>query len=251
MLWGTGQFAKGADAYARSIALGTDRPLAVALQADCLLFAGRYEDALQLFAAYNASHADGDGEYRLKEIAARAIVKRLGIPQQRRRTQRALNEAKGVPGTPEGWHDQALAQLRVDALWGSAWFNLGVSDRDYGDPRDALASFIASTILVPADLEAWQNAIVMAFALEAETVLADLIVTGNRMAGDDLIRLLLEVTKDAGAFPRDRFIAKLDAILAAHSRPTTGGFTVRIIGDGSRVEEVIVGRDGIRPRDSS
>ena len=243
-LWGTRQFLKGADAYARSIALGTERPLAPALQADCLLFAGRYKEATELFVRYNATHVDGDGEYRLKERATRAIVDRLRITQQRRRTKQAVQVVKADATTEEEWTRQSVAQLREDALWGSAWFNLAVSDRDYGDPTDALTAFIASTILMPGDLEAWQNAIVMAFTLEDDAALVDLVVTGRRMTGDDLITWLLEVTRvDNSGFPRDEFVAKLDKILAENAPPSPGGFTVRVINDSGSVEEIVVGED--------
>lgn len=135
--------------------------------------------------------------------------------------------------------------MREDALWGSAWFNLAVSDRDYGDPSDGLTAFIASTILMPGDLEAWQNAIVMAFTLEDDAALVDLVVTGRRMTGDDLITWLLEVTRlDDTGFPRDEFVAKLDKILAENAPPPPGGFTVRVIDDSGSVEEIVVGEQG-------
>ena len=240
-LWGTRQFLRGADAYARSIALGTERPLAPALQADCLLFAGRYEEAAELFARYNATHPDGDAEYRLKDRATRAIVDRLGIAHQQRRTKRAVEVVKADPTTADEWIRQSIEQLQEDALWGSAWFNLAVSDRDYGSPSDALTAFIASTILMPGDLEAWQNAIVVAFTLDDDAALVDLVVTGRRMTGDDLITWLLEVTRLDENFPRDEFVAKLDKILAENPPPSPGGFTVRVINDSGSVEEIVVG----------
>lgn len=97
---------------------------------------------------------------------------------------------------------------------------------------------------MPGDLEAWQNAIVMAFTLEDDAALVDLVVTGRRMTGDDLITWLLEVTRvDNSGFPRDEFVAKLDKILAENAPPSPGGFTVRVINDSGSVEEIVVGED--------
>lgn len=239
-LWGTRQYLKGADAYARSIELGTLRPNAPALQADCLMFAGRYNEALGHFAAYNADDPDDDGEYRLKAIALEAIVHRLGYQEQTRRTKRALQAAGPDPSTPEDWMRQSLAQLDHDALWGSAWFNVAVGDRDSGDPNDALSAFIAATILIPEDLQAWQNAMVMAFTLGKDAVLSDLVVVGKRMAGDQLIDWMLEITRHDGSFPRDRFVARLDEILTANPAPPRRGATLRLLGDDGAISEIVL-----------
>jgi len=126
-LWGTGRYTKGAEAYQRAGQLGTSNPKAAALEADCLMFAGDYEAALELFETFNASNPDDDGEYRLKARAVGAIVRRLEIKRQERDTTNVLRPAAtGDPATDHAWAEMSLRQLALDALWGSAWLNLGL-----------------------------------------------------------------------------------------------------------------------------
>jgi tetratricopeptide (TPR) repeat protein len=241
-LWGTGQFAKGADSYRRSIELGTTEPLAVALEADCLMFAGKYAGALDLFDAFNKEHPEDDGEYRLKARAVRAVVERLEIHEQERRPFRAVEAAEGdEPHTASEWAQVSLKQLAVDALWGSAWLNLGIADFEQGHLDQALDSFVAATILIVEDYETWDNAIVTAFALGESDVLTDLVVSGRRMGGDALIASVIDFAKRPGSvIPLNEFGARIDGILTEHSPGVRSGFTVRMLREDGSVEEVVI-----------
>lgn len=240
--WGTRQFVRSAEAYARAIELGTSEPNALALHADALMFSGRYSAAMDLFSTFNAAHLEGDGEYRLKVRALAAVTSRLGIREQKRQTKKALDAAKqDETGSADRLAEASLRQLAQDALWGSAWLNLGMADLGRGRPENALEAFIASTVLIVQDFEAWQNAIVTAFMLDEEQTLVDLVVSGRRMAGDALIDWLIEVSRTAEPdFPRDSFLATLDSILGDHPPDNRRTFTVRMLSEGSMVEEILV-----------
>lgn len=112
-------------------------------------------------------------------------------------------------------------------------------------PHDALSTFIAATILIPEDLESWQNAMVMAFTLGNDEVLHDLVVVGKRMAGDQLIDWMLEVARHGDeTFDRDKFVTRLDEILTANPAPPQRGFTFRLLGDDGTVAETVVETHG-------
>jgi tetratricopeptide (TPR) repeat protein len=239
-LWGTRQFAKAVDAYARSIELGTTEPLAHALHADSLLFAGRYAEALELFNMYDQTHPEDDGEYRLKARACRAIVERLGIREQDRQSFKSVNAADNIDQTsPQEWAAMSRRQLALDALWGSAWLNLGLSQHHLSQYGEALDSFVASTILMPEDYETWQNAMFTAFRVREVDVLRDLVVSGRRMGSDALIAFVVEAAADPKCqIARREFTGIVDGVLAKHPSRTRAGFTVRLITEDGHVEEV-------------
>lgn len=241
-LFGTGQYGKAAQAYERSIELGTNEPLASALQADALMFAGKYAEALELFDTFNEQHPEDDGEYRLKARACRTIVERLGLSEQERSIGRALKAGKGPdPKTPDEWTDMALRQLGADALWGSAWLNLGLSDHDNGDNRAALESFIAATVLLVRDYETWQNAMFTAFVLLEIDTLRDLVVSGRRMGGDPLISFVVAAAAEPNSpVPRREFIGAVDALLAEHPARERRGITVRLLREDGSVDEIAI-----------
>ena len=241
-LWGTRQYVRSAEAYQRAIDLGTARELAPALQADSLMHAGQYAAALELFERYNREHPEDDGEYRLKARACRAIIDRLGIREQERRTHRSLKAADDVGDkTHEQWAEMSRRQLAHDALWGSAWLNLGLSTYHLGDHEEALDCFVVATILIVQDHETWENAMFTAFQLMKVDVLRDLVVSGRRMGGDELITSVIEATSvENPPVPRQAFIAVVDGILADNPLDTRPGFTVRLLKEDGSVEEVPV-----------
>lgn len=191
----TGRFERAARAYDQAIKLGSREPNAVALHADSLLFAGRYRRALGQFNSYIASESgeDDDGEYRLKAFGVSYLLERLGIDDQRRETERALQAAPDCdPTAPREWVEPSLVQLEHDALWGSAWFNLALCERDAGNDEAELCCSVLATLLLPHDYEAWRNAILAAIDAEYDVMATHLLVFGQRTAGSGLTQYLVE-----------------------------------------------------------
>lgn len=244
-LWGTDQFDQGAEAYARAIELGTDEPLAPALQADALLFAGRYAEALTLFRGLKLGDAD-DGEYRLKTRVSQAIVERLGIAQQRRRTKRAIAAAPvSELDNAHAWQQAASAQLALDALWGSAWLNMGLSEDELGFPERALDSFIAATVLIPQDHEAWIRALIGAFRLDEDVIFDDLVRCGLRLGGDPLMADVLSTAREpAFPVPRVDFVQQIERTVSQAATRPRPGFTVRMIQPDGSVETITIEEKG-------
>jgi tetratricopeptide (TPR) repeat protein len=246
------RYSESADAYARAIELGAE-PIALALHADALLFAGEYQRAQEIFAGFNAEHPELAAEYRLKKIGLDAIVEREGITSQDRDTDAALKAGRELAGMTQ---EQALAvsraQLAHDALWPSAWFNMGVAHNLQGDSKQALADFLAGSILIPeADLEVWRNAIVLALDLSERERLVDILTTARRLAGSALLKDLIAWSKEqqeASGFPREDFLAVVDSVLSESHQPYVPGFMMRIIDDEGQVSEIAVTDGGLVPR---
>ncbi len=108
--------------------------------------------------------------------------------------------------TPEELEKASLAQLEKDALWGSAWFNLGWARVRRGQRDDALTSYIAAAVYnpsgMPYDLEAWKNAITLAMDLEEYDLLFHILITARRLVANPLMKYLVEFKREQGAeFP--------------------------------------------------
>lgn len=204
-LWGLRRFEEAADAYGRALALGGE-PITRALQADCLMFAGKYRDARDLFATFNREERQA-GEYPLKERVLTAVTEELSIESQDRDTEASLAAISPTADpTPEELAKSSLAQLEKDALWGSAWFNLGWARLSQGRRHDALTSYIAAAVYnpsgMPHDLEAWKNAITLAMDLEEFDLLCHILMTARRLVANPLMKYLVEFKrKQGGAFP--------------------------------------------------
>lgn len=249
-LWGTRQFARSAEAYQHAIDRGTSEPLVIALRADSLMFAGRYAEALELFELFHEPEAsEDDGEYRLKARAMTEIMSRLGLEHQRRSTGRVMRVGEGIePETAEEWVEVSLRQLQEDALGGSAWLNLGVAEDAAGRREAALECHIASTILMPEDHEAWCNAIFTALAVGDVEALRDLLVSGRRLGGDELIARVVQRSAELGKdFPRESFLQVVDEILEEHEAVPKPGVKLHMLSEGGAVEEMILGGDAPPP----
>lgn len=155
---------------------------------------------------------------------------------------RAVRSAGGCdPQTREEWRDLSLHQLQHDALWGSAWLNLGISDAANDELSEALPSFVAATMLMPADLETWERAIVTALLLDDRQILTDLVVSGRRLAGDELVPSLLDnLAHPDSSMSRAQAAAAIDKILSAQPEASRRKTAVRVLSEGGQVEEFVL-----------
>jgi len=242
VLWMDRRYEEAADAYQRSLNLGA-APIAEALYADCLLFVGRYAEARDRLRDFIDNQPDLAGEYRLKKMSLDLIVDVLGITSQTRDIEAAVNASPrvgdGVP--PERIIQNSLRQLRLDALWPSAWYNLGVAAGKQGSQKKALLSFISGTILMPeADLDLWTHSIFYAWTLGEKDLLRDVLTTARRQAGPPLLRSLVKFGREQDVnFPREELLREVDTILADLPAHHAAGYTLRIIGSAG-VEEIEV-----------
>lgn len=241
VLWMDRQYERAATAYQRAIELGTD-PLAEALYADCLMFAGRYAEARDLFGRFNEAHPDLAAEYRLKKIALDVIVDAMDIKIQSRDLEKAVMASPRVEdATPEAVIKGSLKQLRHDALWPSAWFNIGVAEGRRNFHAKALLAFIAGTTMMPEfDLEQWTHAAFYAWNLGEQEQLRDILITARQRAGAPILRALVKFGREQKEdFPREKLLAAAETIWDEVPRERRSGYTIRILST-EGVEEVEV-----------
>lgn len=246
-LWGTRQHERGAEAYRRARDLGTSEPLALALEADCLMHAGLYGDALERFEQFAEHCQADDGEYRLKARAIRHLIEVTGLRDQDRHTEQALRVVEQDADSAGGWIHLSMRQLQHDALWGSAWLNIGVARSELGEEKAALESHIVSTILIPADYEAWCNAIFAALNCGEPDTVEDLLLVGRRLGGDELIDELLQRSKQLPGELPVHFARAVDETLSERGGGSAPEVKLRMISEDGRVEEVLLDEGREKP----
>jgi tetratricopeptide (TPR) repeat protein len=233
VLWMERRYEEAADAYRRAIDIGGE-PITDALYADCLMYAGQYAKARELFEVFNAAHPDLADEYRLKKIALDVIVDGLDIDNQQRDMKAALDASPRVDdNTPaEVMIAGSLRQLQLDALWSSAWYNLGVASGRSGATDKALLAFIAGTILMPEiDIDPWTHAIFYAWNAGEEDLLRDILTTARRQSGTSFLKALVKFTRQQVAdFPGEKLLREVDSILATSPVHHAGGYRIRLVG---------------------
>ena len=237
-------YGSAVDSYGRAIALGSHAPLAMALLADSLLFAGRYREALSALDAFCDGENAGqdDGEYRIKRFAAQAIVDKVTAGPQDRDTRAALAAApSGIPASPEGQIASGVKQLSHDALWGAAWFNMGLGFHELADDLDAARCFTVATVLSPTDPEAIAFAALMAIRSGQPVLAGDLIVTSRRRAGDATISEVVEVVRTKAPGLADNFEEFTSTVLF-EARRKQGVPSIRYL-SGTEIEQLFFGAE--------
>jgi tetratricopeptide (TPR) repeat protein len=233
VLWMERRYEEAANAYRRAIEIGGE-PIADALYADCLMYAGQYAEARGLFETFNAAHPDLADEYRLKKIALDVIVDGLNIEDQQRDMEAAVKASPRFDNdTPaETIIAGSLRQLQLDALWSSAWYNLGVASGRSGASDKALLAFIAGTILMPeVDMDPWTHAIFYAWNAGEKDLLRDILMTARRQSGTSFLKALVKFTRQQIAdFPGEELLREVDSILADSPVHHAGGYRIRLIG---------------------
>ena len=242
VLWMERRYVEAADAYRRAIEIGGE-PIAEALYADCLMYAGQYTIARDLFMEFNSAHPDLADEYRLKKISLDVIVDGLEIPSQDRDMEAALKAGPRVEedSSAEIMIAASLEQLNLDALWSSAWYNLGVGSGKSGATDKALLAFIAGTILMPGiDMDPWTHAIFYAWNAGEKDLLRDILTTARRQSGTSFLKALVKFTRQQVAdFPGEELLREVDSILADSPIHHAGGYRIRLVGP-EGVEEIDV-----------
>ena len=240
-------YAEAVSAYERAMEIDDDAPTR-ALHADALLFAGRYQDALDAFTAYADRHTPSlphELEWPLKAIVAHEIVTTLGTSRQ---DDRRLGEAENLAGTvaeraraPEESAAILREALDIDALAPLAWHNLASDRHRDGDRAGAAVAYLAAGLFSEFDSESWANALFL-FVLEGpQELVRPVLATGQRMSRGLMVREVLELVKrQPDGFPREQFAQGIDSELAAIEEHPHGSFDLRLLGSDGAVESVVV-----------
>jgi tetratricopeptide (TPR) repeat protein len=244
VLFGSQHYVASSEAYERALDLAGNGG-AKALRADALMYAGRYDEARELFAEHNQTDSSVP-EWRLKEIFLATLAETFGIHHQVRRP----DEANALGGSVASETDAAMSEdelmraLSIDALSPVSWFNLGRAHLDLGKRGDAFFDYFAAAILYEGDPEAWVNAIALAFDdPDAMLLVPDMLSTASRFTGDRLTQQLVEFTRNQGDdFPREEFLAAIDDLLGDLPDERDRGISLRFLSEGGEVETITLRR---------
>lgn len=217
-----------------------------ALLADCQMFAGNYGLALGSFETHIEENANPPAEFQLKCIALRhVLVPTFGLTQ-RRDPERSASLA-GLP--PEAAEKEAIERmqeaLQLDALNGTAWFNLGVSLSRGDDREGASNAFLLASLSHPGDVEAWSNSFGLALSLEGGVELAALILeAGYRLNGSKFVERLVHSAKSQPpGFPVNEYLSAIEELLKAIPEERMAGPVLRVLGEGPDFHEIDLGSD--------
>jgi hypothetical protein len=131
---------------------------------------------------------------------------------------RALEIAVPKPDVPETEFAERLDEaLRLDALCGLAWFNLGSLLNRQAKRDDACIAYLWAALVQPKDAQAWANAFALSISSKKYSALTPHIALAGRFAsGDAMTEQLLQIADlQPEKFPKQSFLAVLEEILTA------------------------------------
>jgi tetratricopeptide (TPR) repeat protein len=239
VLFGSHNYPEAAEAYARAFQLGKD-PFALALGADALMFAGRYEEALKQFQGYNQKNEIGD-EWRLKELFLEVLVEQFHTPCQERDPRGALKRGEQInfEAAPSEIAAALDGVLQIDALEGGAWFNLGKAHLELSKDEAALVDYLAAALCLECDAEAWVAALIQGLVCEkGPQFIQDIVTCGARMAGDRFRRQLVEWSRtQTDHASSDELLGIIDLGIAQQEAERDESFALRFHDDDGGTQE--------------
>jgi len=236
VLFGLERYKAAAKLYDCATQLG-EKGTTVALYADALMFSGQYSRARAYFEAYVADSNKPKPEFIVKAAALNELGSMLGIDEQRRQKSAAslLAAPDSRLSTPE-FMDRLKEALKLDALCGLAWFNLGTCFNKQGMFNEACTAFVWAGLTQRNDVVAWVNAFALALRTHNHTLAVGIISTAHFACGESFAEQLIK-TADAQPkeFPKLKFLTLMNEILALlpeGERP----FELRFIGEAGDVQ---------------
>jgi tetratricopeptide (TPR) repeat protein len=228
-----GRYSSAAAALEKAVALG-DYPRTAALYADALMFAGKFKDAQEAFASYLESHPPGAAEWRLKRHALHTLRAEFGDTCKRDADRAAGLLENAVSSQTE----EALRTAIVsDPLYGLAWFNLGVLLVAEERSDEAQYAFVLAALCATGDVEAWCNAIALAFGSDDVWLLATLIEAAYALNGDAVLVQFAELLRSQPDGPASPEILEAVTELVNDFRRDDDPFEIRLTEEGSAAFE--------------
>jgi tetratricopeptide (TPR) repeat protein len=170
-------------AYDRAIELVRDRdPDLEARRADALLYAGRYREAFDAFAAIDPATEETKAWIYCKQRALSAVMETTGIERQERQPEAATELAGQVVSENVGEHDEIAGRTwGLDAVSSLGWFNQARTLLDRGSTEAAMLAYLTAAVMNEGDVEAWVNVALLAMQTESYDLLAASAITGQRL----------------------------------------------------------------------
>lgn len=240
VLFGLGEYNDSASAYQQALDLGSESHV-LALHADALMFAGRYEEARAGFHRFVAEGSDGPrgAEYLLKLDVLDVIIEQFGVARQERRPPADLTVPL-IDSDTEPSTDEARAVVRgaidADARDPRAWELLGWAELKEGNLDGYARPMIAVAVLLEDHVEAWVHAVVFNLELRDGTLVPELLVTGQRLTGGLLLAALAEYGREnIPAGERGPWLTRVNDLFNAIPPQDPGGFALRVLGEEGEV----------------
>ena len=234
--------------YLRAVELGADAWVE-ALAADALLFAGRYEPALEMFKQYLAKAGEGsfeDAEWRLKARILPTLISVAGSGQARqarkaRKKVEPINFVNGPDMSTEEAEERVKEALALDACCGWAWFCSSLfALAASGDRAAGVEATTIAALLNERDLNAWSNAIRLADEHDEAFVL-DLIRVAYRFLGAELEQGVLGVASEVNPAHGEVLRRLLEQAVQENAlTKERTGFTMRYPGPDGAMNEISV-----------
>lgn len=222
------RFSFAAEFYRRALEFG-ETGLCEGLFADALMFAGRFAEARERFKNFNEASAVPNEEFLLKEIVLSDLIKFLGNENQNRQPAHArmcgaIDDTQDLDSNIESLE----ACLKIDALSGLTWFNLGVLYGKIRNHDEAAMAFILAGLSQTNDVEAWRNAFLEVFnSRRSSQLLIIVVLTAHFFVGAEFMEDLeeyMQIIPDTSQ--RDALLGAVDEIL--ESVPSMGKEPIEI-----------------------
>jgi len=231
--------------YDRALRLG-EKGITRALLADALMFSGRFSDSLESYEAYLEGNREPKPEFLLKAWALKELQRMLKVDEQGRQESAALQLALPESRMPNADLVVRLEKaLRLDALCGPAWFNLGKCFVREAKVEDACVAFLWASLAQPKDAEAWANAFTFSAFSAKYSFLAPHIAQAARFAsGESFIEQILNIAESQPAgFPKLTFLTAVHDVLT-HVHKEERPFELRLLDKTGNVKVFrLTGRD--------
>jgi tetratricopeptide (TPR) repeat protein len=186
--------------YKKALAI-EEKPVGIAFCADALLFAGRYQESLNLFKKYLWKEKNPDPEWFLKTTMLKYLIRISGIKIQTRLLKEACNASEINIKVSLNSKEEALksilkleAIIELDLLCTRMWSNLANLYYFLGETKKGFYANCVVCLLTPGNLEAWFACITYG-ALIKSPILGGLVYLAYEKNGEKLINFLMNGIK--------------------------------------------------------
>jgi len=131
--------------------------------ANALMFAGEYQQGLDVFEDYLNSTNDQTAEWNLKASCLPGMIRTYDTKSQKRQEKLATSMADIGNYNDDEAESRLREALSFDLLCGLAWYNLGQLKFSKGEIEDASFCFTVCSLVQRWDIEAWVNATLSSF----------------------------------------------------------------------------------------
>ena len=188
VLFDNGRYKLSAKLYGISLSLGEKKRTRL-LYGDALLFSGEYLEAIQAFGeGLNSNENYCAPEWHLKLLAISWLRETLKLDRQNRKTPQLVDSMQHQNMDDLFVEKKYREFLVVDALYQTAWFNIGIVRHRQGDIENAAMCFLLSSLIVPSDVESWTNAFGLASEMPNSSLAGWILMAAYEKHDEAIIR---------------------------------------------------------------